>query len=144
MLTEFLPFIHPLWQGVGIALGFMTWREGLALRKLRRSKAPADSYAVRRARHVRLGKSCLWTLAGGYLLGVGELFFVRGEPILRSAHFYFATLTLILLGWGALYGFALLRGTTRDREYRELHGFLLPLALFLLVGVGVLGLQLLP
>jgi len=63
---------------------------------------------------------------------------------LRSAHFYFATFALVLLGWGALYGFALLRGTTRDREYRELHSFLLPLALFLLVGVGVLGLQLLP
>ncbi|MGH8059842.1 MAG: DUF4079 family protein, partial [Candidatus Entotheonellia bacterium] len=125
-------------------LGFMTWREGLALRKLRRGKAPAGTYAVRRARHVRLGKSCLWTIAGGYLLGVGELIFVREEPILRSAHFYFATLTLVLLGWGALYGFALLRGTTRDLEYRELHSFLLPLALFLLVGVGVLGLRLLP
>jgi len=77
-------------------------------------------------------------------LGMSELFWVRGEPILRSAHFYFATLALALLFWGALYGFAMLRGSAHDADHRELHGFLLPLALMVLLGVGILGLMLLP
>lgn len=143
-MTEWLPFIHPVWQCIGIVLGFVTLREGLALRKIRRIKARDGAHASRRARHVRFGKGFLWVIGSGYLLGIGELLLVRGEPILRSAHFYFATLTLALLIWGALYGLAMLRGTARYEECRELHGFLLPLSLVMLVGVGVLGLMLLP
>jgi hypothetical protein len=143
-MTDLLPFIHPVWQCLGIILGFVTWREGLALRALRRTRAHEEAYAARRARHVRLGKRWLWIIGSGYLLGLGELVFLRREPVFRSAHFYFATLALVPLAWGALYGLAMLRGTPRALEYRELHSFLLPLALFLLVGVGVLGLQLLP
>ncbi len=143
-MTELLSFIHPVWQCVGIVLGFMTLREGLALRKLRRTRAGDEVGATRRARHVRLGKRCVWIIGSGYVLGMGELWFIRQEPLLRSAHFYFATLAVALLFWGALYGFAMVRGTASYRERRELHGFLLPLALFLLVGVGLLGLKLLP
>ena len=143
-MIDLLPFVHPIWQCVGIILGFVTLREGLALRKLRRNRVSDGAHATRRARHVRLGKSCLWILGSGYFLGLGELAFIRQEPIFRSAHFYFATLAVALLVWGGLYGFAMVRGTASYRERRELHGFLLPLALFLLVGVGVLGLTLLP
>lgn len=63
---------------------------------------------------------------------------------MRSAHFYFATLALGLFAWGVMYGFALLRQATVSEEWRDLHGFLLPLALFLMVVVGLLGLKLLP
>jgi hypothetical protein len=69
---------------------------------------------------------------------------VRAEAVLHSAHFYFATIALVLFSWGALYGFAMLHGSTADGERRDLHGFLLPLALFMMVGVGLLGLKLLP
>jgi hypothetical protein len=86
----------------------------------------------------------LWIIGSGYLLGIGELFWIRGEPVLRSAHFYFATLAFGLFCWGALCGFAMLRGTASYAERRDLHGFLLPLALLMMVGVGLLGLRLLP
>ena len=91
-----------------------------------------------------LGKTSLWIIGSGYLLGIGEFWLVRREPVLQSAHFYFATLALIVFCWGAVYVFALQRGTASYVERRDLHGFLLPLALLLMVGVGVLGLRLLP
>ena len=147
MLTDlwpFFPFLHPFWQCVGIALGFLALREGLALRQRRRARGHHPVHRARRARHVRFGKGCLWLIGSGYFLGVGELLFFRGEPILRSAHFYFATLALGLFAWGALYGFAMLRGARAYTARRDLHSFLLPLALFMMVGVGLLGLKLLP
>jgi Protein of unknown function (DUF4079) len=143
-MTEWLAFLHPVWQSVGIALGFVALREGLALRRERRTPLQTNRRHAQRSRHVWLGKCCVWTIGSGYVLGLGELLFVRGEPILRSAHFYFATLALGLFGWGAMYGFAMLRSNTMFAERRELHGFLLPLALLMMVGVGLLGLRLLP
>jgi hypothetical protein len=143
-MTEWLPFLHPVWQSVGIALGFMAWREGIALRRGRRIQPQAITRGARRSRHVRLGKCCVWIISSGYALGLGELFFIRGEPITRSAHFYFATLALGLFAWGAMYGFALLHSRSTPVERRDLHAFLMPLALLIMVGVGLLGLQLLP
>jgi hypothetical protein len=121
-MTEWLPFLHPVWQSVGIALGFMAWRKGLALRRGRRAQVQATPHGAQRSGHVRLGKCCLWLIGSGYLLGLGELCF----------------------GWGAVYGFALLRSGSTPMERRDLHAFLMPLALLMMVGVGVLGLQLLP
>jgi hypothetical protein len=143
-MMEWLPYLHPLWQSVGIALGFVTLREGLALRRGRRIRPQEPRRGAQRARHVWLGKCCVWIIGSGYFLGLCELFFLRGEPILRSAHFYFATLTLGLFGWGAIYGFAMLRSSLAYAERRALHSFLLPLALLMMVGVGLLGLKLLP
>jgi hypothetical protein len=143
-MLEWLPFIHPVWQSVGIVLGFVVWREGLTLRRGRRLQPQATTRGARRARHVRLGKWCVWMIGSGYALGLGELFFIRGEPILRSAHFYFATLALGLFSWGAVYGYAMLRRSSIPPERRDIHAFLMSLALLIMVGVGLLGLQLLP
>lgn len=144
MLTDVLPFVHPLWQFVGIVFGFAALREGLALRRRRHQPTRGTARSVSRSRHMQLGKVCWWIIGSGYFLGIAELLWVRGEPILRSAHFYFATLALGLFCWGALYGLGMQRGTTSHASYRDLHSFLLPLALFLMVVVGLLGLQLLP
>jgi hypothetical protein len=143
-MAEWLPLLHPVWQSVGIALGFMALRAGLALRRGRRLPKHASIAGVQRERHARLGKCCLWIISSGYLLGIGELGLIRGEPVLRSAHFYFATLSLAVFCWGAMLGFAMLRGTASYAERRDLHGFLLPLALLMMIGVGLLGLRLLP
>jgi hypothetical protein len=143
-MAEWLPFLHPVWQMVGIALGFLALREGLALRRGRRLQLRGAPQRARRLHHAWLGKWSLWVISSGYLLGIGELWFVRAEAILRSAHFYFATIALALFCWGALYGFAMLDNPTSSADRRDLHGFLLPLALTMLVGVGLLGLTLLP
>ena len=143
-MTEWLPFLHPVWQSIGIALGFMAWRKGFAIRRGRRGHPQVTPHSVQLSRHVRLGKCCLWIVGSGYLLGLSELFFVRGEPVIRSAHFYFATIALGLFGCGAMYGFALLRSRSTPVERRDLHAFLMSLALLMMVGVGFLGLQLLP
>jgi hypothetical protein len=143
-MMEWLPFLHPVWQSVGLALGFMALREGLALRRWRHIHAYVVDQRVQRVHHARLGKYALGIIGSGYLLGIAELWFIRGEPVLRSAHFYFATIALVLFCWGAWYGFAMLRGTARGAEQRDLHGFLLPLALLIMVGAGLLGLRLLP
>jgi hypothetical protein len=143
-MTEWLPFLHPVWQSIGIALGFVALREGLALRRGRRTQARRVRQRAQRSHHARLGKCSLGIIGSGYLLGLGELWFIRGEPVLRSPHFYFATLALALFCWGALYGFAMERGTARSAEQRDLHGFLLPLALLIMVATALLGLKLLP
>jgi hypothetical protein len=143
-MIDWLPFLHPVWQGIGMALGFVALREGLALRRERRPQMPTGRRAARRWRHARLGKCALGILVSGYGLGIGELWWIRGEPGARSAHFYFATLAIVLFCWGAIYGFAMLRGTTSYAERRDLHGFLLPLALLMMVAAGLLGLKLLP
>jgi hypothetical protein len=143
-MGEWLPFLHPLWQGVGLALGFAALREGLALRRRRRQRRLSLARGTRQARHVRLGKACWWMLSSGYFLGIAELSWVRGEPVMGSAHFYFATLALALLCWGALYGLAMQRGTAHYAARRDVHGFLLPLALLIMVVVALLGLPLLP
>jgi hypothetical protein len=129
---------------MGIALGFIALREGLALRRRRRIHARGIGQRAQRSRHARLGKYALGIIASGYLLGIGELWFVRDETVLRSAHFYFATIALVLFCWGAWYGFAMLRSTAISAQQRDLHGFLLPLALLLMVGAGLFGLKLLP
>jgi Protein of unknown function (DUF4079) len=144
-MTEWLAFLHPVWQSAGIALGFIALRAGLALRRGRRTPPLYErTRAEQRSRHVRLGKCCLWVLASGYFLGLSELSWLRGEPILRSAHFYFATLSLGLFIWGVMYGFLMWRKGAACAQWRDLHGFLLPLALLLMVIVGLLGLKLLP
>jgi Protein of unknown function (DUF4079) len=143
-MTEWLPFLHPVWQSLGLALGFMALREGLRLRRQRRTQPRAVKQSAQRSRHAWLGKCSLGVMSSGYLLGIGELWFVRAEVVLRSAHFYFATIALVLFCWGALYGFAMLSSPTLYAERRDLHGFLLPLALTMMVGVGLLGLKLLP
>ena len=144
MLTDVLPFVHPLWQCMGIVFGFAALREGLALRRRRRHPSQDTARSTSCRRHTQLGKACWWIIGSGYLLGIAELLWVRGEPILRSAHFYFATLALGLFCWGALYGLAMQHGTASYASCRDLHGFLLPLALLLMVVAGLLGLQLLP
>ena len=143
-MTEWLPFLHPVWQSIGIALGFIALREGLALRRRRRTHARDISRKAQRSRHARLGKYALGIISSGYLLGIGELWWVRGEAVLRSAHFYVATIAIALFCWGAWYGFAMLRSTALSEQQRDLHGFLLPLALLLMVGAGIFGLKLLP
>ncbi len=143
-MMEWLPFLHPIWQSLGIVLGFLALREGLTLRRGRRAQRRPLEHRARRSHHAWLGKCCLWIIGSGYLLGIGELWLIRGEPVLRSAHFYFATLALALFCWGAVYGFAMLCSTTAYAERRDLHSFLLPLALLMMVGVGLLGLKLLP
>ena len=143
-MTEWLPFLHPVWQSVGIALGFLALREGIALRRGRRLQARGVPQSGQRSRHAWLGKCSLWVISSGYLLGIGELWFVRAEAVLRSAHFYFATVALGLFCWGAVYGFAMLYNPTSYADRRDLHGFLLPLALTIMLGVGLLGLKLLP
>jgi hypothetical protein len=143
-MTEWLPFLHPVWQSLGIALGFLALREGLALRRRRRTHACVIDQRARRSRHARLGKFALGIIGSGYLLGIGELWCIRGATVLRSAHFYFATVAIVLFCWGAWYGFAMLRSTALSAEQRDLHGFLLPLALLLMVGAGLFGLKLLP
>jgi hypothetical protein len=143
-MTEWLPFLHPLWQSLGLALGFMAFREGLGLRRQRRTQSRAIKRSAQRSRHAWLGKCSLWIISSGYLLGIGELWLVRSEAVLRSAHFYFATIALGLFCWGAVYGFAMLCGPTVYAERRDLHGFLVPLALTMMLGVGLLGLKLLP
>ena len=62
----------------------------------------------------------------------------------QSAHFYFATITLLLFLGGGFTGWRLKQGTKKYADVRDIHGFLVYLALFISLGVGVMGFILLP
>ena len=91
------------------------------------------------------GKCSLWVIGSGYLLGIGELWFVRAEAILHSAHFYFATIALGPSSAGGRY-MALPCCAALHRMQSGVTCMVssYPWPSSLMVGVGLLGLKLLP
>jgi hypothetical protein len=93
---------------------------------------------------MQLGYITVATLAGGYLLGLISMPWLRGQPPFGSAHFFFATIALLLFLGVAYTGWRMKNGTKRFSDVRDIHGFLAYLAVFVSLGVGVMGFILLP
>jgi tryptophan-rich sensory protein len=68
----------------------------------------------------------------------------RERPPFRSPHFFFGTLALLLFVAGGYTGWRLKQGTERYADVRDIHGFLVYLALFIALAVAVMGFILLP
>ena len=95
-------------------------------------------------RHTQIGLIAIWALAGGYLLGLISMPWLRDKAPFQSAHFFFSTITLLLFIGGSYTGWRLKKGTPRYADMRDIHGFLVYLAVFISFGVGVMGFILLP
>lgn len=143
---RFLPYLHPVWQTAVLALALWTLSLGLRMRARRRGR-PGELRASLLERHARAGLTFVAALLVGYAGGPATLGLVRDEPVFSSAHAFFATLTLLLIAFGAAVGLRLWRGSSavRDRElHRDLHVFCMGLGLFLIFVTVMLGLGLLP
>ncbi|RMF87911.1 MAG: DUF4079 family protein [Nitrospinota bacterium] len=141
---KLLPYLHPFWQGAMLALGFLTWKIGLDLRRQRLRTLTLDDRPAWVARHVRWGTRFMIGISIGYIIGVVELIYVLDELAFRSSHFYFATIAYVLFLCGWFYGYQLLQRKGKRQEMRETHTFCVTWALFISLGAAIMGFILLP
>ena len=143
-MTELLAYVHPVVQVLVLLMALATLRLGLALKNHRAGQRPLAQWQGVYNRHTQLGLIFIGCLIGGYLLGLLSMPLFRQRPPFRSAHFFFGTLALLLFAAGSYAGWRLKQGTARYADVRDIHGFLVYLALFIALAVAVMGFILLP
>ena len=144
MMKMLLAYVHPVLQLVVLLMVLATLRLGLVLKTHRTGTRQIRNWQQIFQRHTQLGLLVLAGLSGGYILGLLSMPLFRGRPPFRSAHFFFATLALLLFLGGGYTGWRLKQGTDKYADVRDIHGFLVYLALFISLGGGVMGFILLP
>jgi hypothetical protein len=143
-MKDVLAYVHPAVQGLVLLMAIATLRLGLALKNHRTGQRHLAQREGIYNRHTQLGLCFIICLSGGYLLGMLSMPWFRERPPFRSPHFFFGTLALLLFLGGAYTGWRLKRGTERYADVRDIHGFLVYLALFIALAVAVMGFILLP
>jgi hypothetical protein len=143
-MKDLLAYMHPLVQVLVLLMAFATLRLGLALKNHRTGQRALAQWEGLYNRHTQLGLLFVSCLLGGYLLGILSMPWFRERPPFRSPHFFFGTLALLLFVAGGYTGWRLKQGTERYADVRDIHGFLVYLALFIALAVAVMGFILLP
>jgi hypothetical protein len=143
-MKDLLAYMHPLVQVLVLLMAFATLRLGLALKNHRTGQRTLAQWEGIYNRHTQLGLLFLSGLMGGYLLGILSMPWFRERPPFRSPHFFFGTLALLLFVAGGYTGWRLKQGTERYADVRDIHGFLVYLAVFIALAVAVMGFILLP
>ncbi len=92
---RWLAYAHPLAMVLILLLAVWVLRLGLALRRARLARRPADS-----ARHARLARWVVPLVVVGWGAGLASMAWLRGGPALQSVHFPLASSAL--LGAGCL------------------------------------------
>jgi len=137
-------YLHPLLMLVGLLLGSLALREGLALRRARLARNRQDPAGHRRAhlRHRRLGRGFAWVVAVGYPAGVSSMIWLQPRPALESVHFVLATLAASAVVTAAVLGRQLERRPLPDR--RTVHALFGTLGLLIALGAAAAGMAILP
>lgn len=143
-MKTLLAYLHPVLQVLVLLMAFATLRLGLALKTHRRREHLLRNRRQLFQRHTQLGSIFLGCLIGGYLLGIISMPWFRQRAPFQSAHFFFATIALLLFLGGGYTGWRLKQGTKKYADVRDIHGFLVYLGLFVALGAGVMGFILLP
>ena len=143
-MNDLLAYMHPVVQVLVLLMAIATLRLGLALKNHRTGQRHLAQREGIYNRHTQLGLCFIICLSGGYLLGMLSMPWFRERPPFRSPHFFFGTLALLLFLGGAYAGWRLKQGTERYADVRDIHGFLVYLALFIALAVAVMGFILLP
>jgi len=143
-MKNLLAYMHPVVQVLVLLMALATLRLGLALKSHRTGQRDLAQWEGIYNRHTQLGLIFVSCLIGGYLLGILSMFWFRERPPFRSPHFFFGTLALLLFVAGGYTGWRLKQGTERYADVRDIHGFLVYLALFIALAVAIMGFILLP
>jgi hypothetical protein len=139
-----LAYIHPVLQVLVLLIALATLRLGLALKKHRTRQRRLQNRPEIFQRHTQLGLVFITCLSGGYLLGLLSMPLFRERAPFRSAHFFFATIALLLFLGGSYIGWRLKHGTKKYADMRDIHGFMVYLGFFISLGAAVMGFILLP
>ena len=142
--SDYLPYIHPVWQTTALLLMVVTLSLGLRLRRERAHPWNAKARARLVRSHLIVAKTFLGLLTVGYVLGILTMAFVREEPVLRTAHSYFGTIVLGLFWLGAWYGARLAHNPAPTAQDYSNHAFCVVLGAILALAVAVMGYALLP
>jgi hypothetical protein len=143
-MKDLLAYMHPVVQVLVLLMAVATLRLGLALKNHRTGQRALAQWEGIYNRHTQLGLIFVSCLIGGYLLGILSMPWFRERPPFRSPHFFFGTLALLLFVAGGYMGWRLKQGTERYADVRDIHGFLVYLALFIALAVAIMGFILLP
>jgi Protein of unknown function (DUF4079) len=143
-MKNLLAYMHPVVQVLVLLMAVATLRLGLALKNHRTGQRALAQWEGIYNRHTQLGLIFVSCLIGGYLLGILSMPWFRERPPFRSPHFFFGTLALLLFVAGGYMGWRLKQGTERYADVRDIHGFLVYLALFIALAVAIMGFILLP
>ena len=143
-MKDLLAYVHPVLQVLLLGLAMATLRLGLVLKTHRSRRRLVQNRRDIFQRHTQLGLIFVGCLAGGYLLGLLSMTLFRDRAPFRSAHFFFATMALILFLGGGYTGWRLKQGTKNYADVRDIHGFTVYLGLFITLGVAIMGFILLP
>lgn len=143
-MKDLFAYLHPVLQALTIVIAMAALRLGLALKKDRSGRRRLSDRRTIYQRHTLLGLIFTGCLTGGYVLGLLSMPFFRDRAPFRSAHFFFATIALLLFLGGAYAGWRLKQGTPKHADVRDIHGFLAYLGLFISLAVAVMGFILLP
>lgn len=143
-MKDLLAYFHPALQVFALITAMATLRLGLVLKKDRSGRRRLRDRRAIYQRHTLLGLVFIGCLTGGYSLGLLSMPFLRDRAPFRSAHFFFASIALLLFLGGAYTGWRLKQGTPRYADVRDIHGFLVYLGLFISFGAAVMGFILLP
>jgi len=143
-MKDVLAYVHPVVQVLVLLMAVATLRLGLALKNHRTGQRHLAQREGIYNRHTQLGLCFIVCLSGGYLLGMLSMAWFRERAPFRSPHFFFGTLALLLFIGGAYTGWRMKQGTERYADMRDIHGFLVYLALFIALAVAVMGFILLP
>jgi Protein of unknown function (DUF4079) len=143
-VKQLLAYLHPIMQVLVLLIALATLRLGLALKQHRIRQHRLQDRRQVFARHIQLGLLFVCCLCGGYVLGILSMPLFRDQAPFRSAHFFFATLALLLFLGGGYAGWRLKQGTDRYADIRDIHGFMVYLGLFISLSTAVMGFILLP
>ena len=143
-MKDLLAYMHPAIQVLVLLMALATLRLGLALQNHRTGQRALAQWEGIYNRHTQLGLIFVICLIGGYCLGMLSMPWFRERPPFRSPHFFFGTLALLLFVAGGYTGWRLKQGTERYADVRDIHGFLVYLAMFIALAVAIMGFILLP
>lgn len=143
-MKDLLSYVHPVMQVLVLLMALATLRLGQALHHHRTGRRRLHNRRQIFQRHTQLGLLFVGCLVGGYLLGVVSMPLFRQRAPFQSAHFFFASLALLLFLGGGYTGWQLRQGTKRYADVRDIHGFVVYLGLFISLGAAVMGFILLP
>jgi hypothetical protein len=108
-----MAFIHPMIILLAILSGGYTGYLGWKRFQFKRGRASASDFPWQK--HIQWGKRFYILLWIGFLIGLGVLFYMKGEIFTSGFHAYVAILILLLFSIGVVLGSKLSKGKGTNR-----------------------------
>ncbi len=108
-----MAFIHPMITTLAILSGIYTGYLGWKRFQFKRGHGSASDFA--RQKHIQWGKRFYTLLWIGFLIGLGFLFYLKGQIFTAGFHAYLGILILLLFSIGVYLGLRLSKGKRSDR-----------------------------